>query len=117
MCYAENLQSAEEYQQLRSKLSSTTPMILAQVQALGNTSQQPAQKLWTSEEIGCMGFEMALWGVSGLQATVAVLEQVASEILEAGGIVSTTPLASLDQVKDVVGFSELDEFEEEYGCI
>jgi 2-methylisocitrate lyase-like PEP mutase family enzyme len=90
---------------------------LAQVQALGNTSSQQPQNLWTLEEVGSMGYEMALWGVSGLQATVAALEQVASEILEGGGIVSSTPLASLDQVKGIVGFSELDEFEEEYGCI
>ena len=106
--YAENLQSADEYEKLRATISS--PMILAQVQ----TGRQD-QKLLTLQDIGSMGFEMALWGVTGLQASVAALEQAASELL-AGGMVSSTPLASLDQVKQIVGFPELDSFEKEYSC-
>jgi 2-methylisocitrate lyase-like PEP mutase family enzyme len=109
--YAENLQSADEYLKLRAAISS--PMILAQVQTTGRQDQTTT--LWTLEEIGSMGFEMALWGVTGLQASVAALEQAASELL-AGGVVSSTPLASLDQVKEIVGFPELDSFEKEYGC-
>ena len=107
--YAENLQSDDEYLHLRSKISS--PMMLAQVQT-GN----PDQRLRTLDEIGSMGIEMALWGVTGLQAAVAVLEQVAAEALAAGGIASSTPLASLDRVKNILGFPELDSFEEEYEC-
>jgi 2-methylisocitrate lyase-like PEP mutase family enzyme len=107
--YAENLQSADEYEKLRATISS--PMMLAQVQ----TGRQDQNKLLTLQEIGSMGFEMALWGVTGLQASVAALEQAASELL-AGGMVSSTPLASLDQVKQIVGFPELDSFEKEYGC-
>jgi 2-methylisocitrate lyase-like PEP mutase family enzyme len=109
IAYAENLQSAEEYQTLRSKISK--PMMLAQVQ-----TGSPDQTLWTFDEIGSMGYELALWGVSGLQASVAALEAAASEILEQGGLISSTPLSTLNQVKDIVGFSELDSFEDEFGC-
>eukprot|EP00977_Amphora_coffeiformis_P006237 scaffold1341_cov178-Amphora_coffeaeformis.AAC.14 len=107
--YAENLQSDDEYLHLRSKIG--TPMILAQVQTGG-----PDQRLRTVDEIGSMGIEMALWGVTCLQAAVEAIERVASEALAAGGIVSSTRLATLDQVKQIVGFPELDSFEEEYGC-
>ena len=109
--YAENLQSASEYTQLRDKISPSTPMMLAQVK-----TGDPSQRLWTLDEIGSMGFEMALWGVTGLQAAVVALEQAATEIMAYGGLVESTPLASLDKVKGIVGFSELGAFEEEYGC-
>ena len=107
--YAENLQSADEYNKLRNTISA--PMMLAQVQ-----TGSPDQKLWTVQDIGSMGFELALWGVTGLQATVAAVEQAASEVLASGGMVSSTPMASLDKVKEIVGFPELDSFEKEYGC-
>ncbi|CAJ1945218.1 unnamed protein product [Cylindrotheca closterium] len=106
--YAENLQSQDEYLKLRSKMQESTPMILAQVQ----TGDPEQTTIWNLQEIRGMGFDMGLFGVSGLQATVSALEQVASEMMQCGGIVQNTPLASLEQVKSVVGFDELDAFQE-----
>ncbi|KAL3927936.1 MAG: hypothetical protein SGBAC_012873, partial [Bacillariaceae sp.] len=104
--YAENLQSQDEYFALRSKMQECTPMILAQVQ-----TGDPDQTLWNLKEVSEMGYNMGLFGVSGLQATVSALEQAASEMMQCGGIAQTTPLASLENVKSVVGFEELDAFQ------
>ena len=129
--YAENLQSELEYRTLRklmidggsddatassSSSSSITPMLMAQFQ-----TGEKDQRLYTGKEVSAMGYEMTLYGVVGLQATVSALQLVSSEIFddESGGdgIVKSTSLSTLDQIKDVVGFSELDSFEEKYGCI
>jgi len=125
--YAENLQSKDEYMALRKAmigggniedLSSTAtsdvaPMILAQFQT-GNQEQ----RLYTVDEVSSMGYEMTLYGVTGLQAYVSALESVAAEILDnnSGGIVKSTSLSSLNEIKDVVGFSDLDSFEQKYSC-
>jgi 2-methylisocitrate lyase-like PEP mutase family enzyme len=104
IAYAENLQSEEEYRRLRNCIA--IPMILAQVQ-----TGAPGQKLWTLDDIYDMGYDMGLYGISGLQATVRALETAAAEILKSGGLISTTPLSTLEQVKAIVGFDELDAFE------
>ena len=130
--YAENLQSKEEYLALRkamiggndvdatsssSNSNSIAPMILAQFQ-----TGKKDQRLYSVDEVSSMGYEMTLYGVAGLQATVAALESVASELFNddgdsgGGGIVTSTPLSSLNEIKDVVGFSDLDSFEKKYGC-
>ena len=125
--YAENLQSKDEYLALRkamigsgdfTNLSSlatndVAPMILAQFQ-MGNEDQT----LYSMDEVSEMGYEMTLYGVTGLQATVSALESAATELFndDGGGIVTSTPLSSLNEIKNVVGFSELDSFEQKYGC-
>lgn len=132
--YAENLQSKEEYLALRKAMvggndvatSITTsnhniaPMILAQFQ-----TGKKNQRLYSVDEVSSMGYEMTLYGVTGLQATVSALQSVASELFNdddngggggGGGIVASTPLSSLNEIKDVVAFSDLDTFEKKYGC-
>jgi len=125
--YAENLQSKEEYLALRKAMiggnnfedasvtNSIAPMILAQFQT-GNKDH----RLYSVDEVSSMGYEMTLYGVSGLQATVSALQSVAFELFHDegsnAGIVSSTQLASLNEIKDVVGFSDLDSFEQNYGC-
>ena len=129
--YAENLQSELEYRTLRkamidggsddatassSSSSSITPMLMAQFQ-----TGEKDQRLYTGKEVSAMGYEMTLYGVAGLQATVSALQLVSSEIFDddsgCDGIVKSASLSTLDQIKDVVGISELDSFEEKYGCI
>lgn len=125
--YAENLQSKDEYIALREAMigggdlgslsslstSDIAPMILAQFQ-----TGKEDQRLYPVDEVSSMGYEMTLYGVTGLQATVSALESVAAELFndESGGIVTSTPLSSLNEIKDVVGFSDLDTFEQKYGC-
>lgn len=139
--YAENLQSKEEYIALRkvmiggsndvdvtaaaSTTNSIAPMILAQFQ-----TGQRDQRLYSVDEVSSMGYEMTLYGVTGLQATVSALQSAASELFNddedgndgagggggSGGIITSTPLSSLNEIKDVVGFSDLDAFEKKYGC-
>eukprot|EP00536_Pseudo-nitzschia_multiseries_P004670 jgi/Psemu1/188583/e_gw1.79.64.1 len=125
--YAENLQSAEEYLALREAMiggnnvedasvaESIAPMILAQFQ-----TGTKDQRLYSVDEVSAMGYEMTLYGVTGLQAAVSALRSVASELFDDegsnAGIVSSTPLSSLNEIKDVVGFSDLDSFEQNYGC-
>jgi len=108
--YAENLQSNEEYIKLRTSISK--PMILAQVQTGTNENQ-----LRTTKEIGDMGFELALWGVSSLQAAVYAMSKAVSELMGDNGLVASTELATLDTVKRIVRFDELDEFESWYRCL
>lgn len=125
--YAENLQSKDEYLALRKAmigggdagdLSSTAtsdvaPMIIAQFQ-----TGEEDQRLYSVDEVSSMGYEMILYGVTGLQATVSALQSVARELFndESGGIITSMPLSSLNDIKDVVGFSDLDSFEQKYGC-
>ncbi len=109
LVYAENLQSDDEYVRVRNLISK--PMILAQVQTGRNEKQ-----LKTMQEIGGMGFEVALWGVMGLQAAVAAMSHAVSELLGETGRVASTELATLESVKRVVGFDSLDEFEAQHRC-
>eukprot|EP00980_Cylindrotheca_fusiformis_P005122 scaffold1087_cov136-Cylindrotheca_fusiformis.AAC.8 len=104
--YAENLQSEDEYRSLRNIID--CPTILAQVQ-----TGEKDQKLWTLDDIADMGYDMGLFGISGLQAAVHALETATAEILKSGGVVSSTPLSTLEKVKKIVGFDELDAFEKE----
>jgi len=123
--YAENLQSWVEYRELREHLNPRTPMMLAQLQ-LGNDGTEQ-QRIYSLEEIGDMGYNLALFGVSALQATISALDSVAKGFSN-GQVVypmdnskeegeTKVSLSSFSQVKNVVGFPELESFVEEFPCL
>lgn len=117
LVYAENLRSKEEYRTLRRHLHPDTPMILAQVDLVLQSGQQ-GQELYTLEEIGDMGYDLALFGVAGLQSTVAALQKTARGFRNAAAPAQDdVELAPFSEVKRVVGFPELDEFEQDYPCV
>ncbi len=111
ICYAENLQSKEEYLYLKEQLNPSTLTMLAQVQKLPQIQEE--QYLFTAREIGELGYDLALFGVTPLQAVVNALEKSASEMLRYGcsGFICDTPLGSFQSLKDAVGFSEAEDFE------
>lgn len=114
--YAENLQSPQEYQMLRSALSSETPTILAQVQLNDPTNKQ---HLYSLSDIHHLGYNFGLFGVTALQATVKALQQTAAEMMQNEGIVPPShsqSLASFPNLKTVVGFPDLEEFERRHFC-
>ncbi|CAB9500662.1 Carboxyvinyl-carboxyphosphonate phosphorylmutase [Seminavis robusta] len=117
--YAENLQSPEEYQTLRGSLAPTTPTILAQVQLNDPNSEQ---RLYSLEEVHQLGYNLALFGVTALQATVHALQETASAMRRHQGILpgsndnQSPSLSSFSNLKTVVGFPELEDFEREYFC-
>jgi 2-methylisocitrate lyase-like PEP mutase family enzyme len=121
--YAENLQSPEEYQLLRSKLSPSTPTILAQVQLDPHQHEErQQQRLYSLPEVNDLGYNFALWGVTALQATVGALQTVAKDMHEHQGRItppkqsSTTSITSFSTLKNVIGFPELEDFERNYYC-
>ena len=113
--YAENLQSREEYEMLRSRLDSCTVTMIAQVQKAVND-----EKLFTVRDIGEMGFDFALFGVEPLQCVVGALETAARDFL--GGKESSNPepsrsiMADFATVKEVVGFGAWEDFETKFPC-
>eukprot|EP00978_Attheya_sp_CCMP212_P015820 scaffold40948_cov44-Attheya_sp.AAC.1 len=110
--YAEGLQSQEEYIHLRQCLQPTTPMILAQLQTNeGNHDNSNKQEIFTTRQVGEMGYSLALFGVTALQAYVQTLETTARAFLDSDGVLSkeddaTQSLSSFSNLKRVVGFSE-----------
>ena len=115
--YAENLQSPSEYEMLRAALKPETICMLAQVQQLSNDNENEAERtLYNINDIGSMGFDLGLFGVTALQATVQALEATSREFFQNQGLVNPTNLASLEKVKSTVGFPELDELLEDYDC-
>lgn len=147
--YAEKLPTQHEYCQLRQAIGggdgsrgrdAITPMLIAQFQTRGPQTTKTKTNTagyYTTHEIRAMGYDLALYGVTGLQATVTALESVMSELIQdeaeeeeggdaittgAGtgtgtGIITTTPLATLEEIQEVVQFSDLKSFEENYGCL
>ena len=136
--YAENLQSVEEYQQLRDRLDSRTVTMIAQVQESINVDNDGGtsvgkKPLLTLQEIGELGYDLALFGVTPLQCVVGALDATAKQFLgsrsssddddddcqfdPATGII-TDPIAMADfsDVKGVVGFDELERFESDFPC-
>jgi len=118
--YAENLQSPEEYQTLRSRMSAetTTPMILAQVQ-LNDPDNADQQWLYDLSDIYSMGYNFALMGVTAIQAQVRALEVTAACMMENQGLVPLADadiLSSFSNVNAVLGLPELEDFEREYYC-
>lgn len=122
--YAENLQSRDEYILLRQKLLPTTPMMIAQLH-IGDENIE--QTLYSMKDIGEMGYNLALFGVTALQATVATLQSVAKEFEQAEiyfdmynkeqQTSNFAQLSSFSDVKYVVGFPELDKFSKENPCV
>ena len=133
--YAENLQSVEEYQQLRDRLDSRTVTMIAQVQeSLNNndddgTNVETIKKpLLTLQEIAELGYDLALFGVTPLQCVVGALDTTAKLFLDGrntdGGDTATATgiitepisMAAFSDVKRVVGFDELERFESDFPC-
>lgn len=123
--YAENLQSVSEYQELRNRLDSRTITMVAQVQeTLQNErseTKMDGKPLLTIQDIGDLGYDMALFGVTPLQCVVGVLEKSASKFLGTGIIHqplkdTQIPMADFGTVKRVVGFDALEEFENKFPC-
>jgi len=123
--YAENLQSRQEYEALRSSLKGETLTMLAQLQLYPNDEDEKRRiqgAPYTIDDVGDMGYDLALFGVTGLQSAVGALQGVAREFFANKGIVSSRDdntdivrtMASFEEVKRVVGFSKLDEFESRY---
>jgi len=115
--YAENLQNRFEYEHLRASLREETPMMLAQVQqgAVGSEYDNSAS-LFTAQEIGDMGYSLALFGVSGLQSYVQAVQRAADSMLQplGGGVLGeddSNLLCSFPALKDAVGFADVDAFE------
>ena len=84
-----------------------------------------SKPLLTTQEIGEMGFDLALFGVTPLQCVVGTLESAAIEFLgtnkdwESDGtgiILSQTTMTDFATVKRVVGFEELEAFESKFPC-
>ena len=126
--YAENLQSRDEYETLRDRLDPRTITMVAQVQeTIGVTkkSDSNSKPLFSIQEIGDMGFDLAVFGVSPLQCVVGTLESTTKEFLgtntdnetDGTGIISSqSTMADFATVKKVAGFDELESFEREYPC-
>ena len=117
--YAENLQSCSEYEQLRARLDPKTVTMIAQVQETNNVKDTVNRKpLLSTQEIGERGYDLALFGVTPLQSVVGALESCAKEFLGPGnGIISTqSTMANFADVKKIVGFDELQDFESEFPC-
>ncbi|KAL7526662.1 hypothetical protein ACHAXR_001587 [Thalassiosira sp. AJA248-18] len=125
--YAEALQSREEYMQLKNSLDSRTVTMVAQVQESMGVQQDTDKPLLTVQEIGELGFDLALFGVTPLQCVVGALESAARnflggndhEAMAGTGIIgydkkSEITMADFATVKRVVGFDELEDFETKY---
>ena len=133
--YAENLQSVEEYQQLRDRLDSRTVTMIAQVQESlnnddddGRNVETKKKPLLTLQEIAELGYDLALFGVTPLQCVVGALDTTAKLFLDGrntdGGDTATATgiitepisMAAFSDVKRVVGFDELERFESDFPC-
>ena len=122
--YAENLQNQFEYEHLRASLKEVTPMMLAQVQQgpVGSEFDNSAS-LFTAQDIGDMGYALALFGVSGLQSYVQAVQNTADGMLQpplsGGGVLgedNSKVLCSFPALKFAVGFDDVDEFESKHNA-
>lgn len=114
ICYAENLQSRQEYEYVKSQLMLSTATILAQVET-GN----PNQLLYSAQDVGVMQYDFALLGVTALQAYVRSLEASASLLMapEASGLVNhDMDIASFEDLKASIGFEDSESFEKRHQC-
>jgi len=122
ICYAENLQSKQEYEYLKAMLHQSTLTMLAQVQ-LQNRMNEFAedlileQTLFNAEEISDMGFDLALFGVTPLQAIVQTLTNVATNMLDTnnGLVDEKIDFSTFFHLKKVVGFNEAEIFASLHG--
>lgn len=122
--YAENLQNQFEYEHLRASLKEVTPMMLAQVQQgpIGSEFDN-SPSLFTAQDIGNMGYSLALFGVTGLQSYVQSVQNTANGMLMSGGVGlgggvlgedDSKLLCSFPMLKSAVGFDDVDEFESKH---
>lgn len=117
ICYAENLQSKDEYIHLAENLNPSTLKMLAQVHLFPHSTSEEVsdeQMLFTAREVGLMNYDLALFGVTPLQSVVNALENTATEMLGNGGssgFVQKSQSTSFQQLKSVVGFTDADQFE------
>ena len=104
---------------LRNCLDSRTVMMIAQVQKTSTNDKT----LLTMQDVGEMGFDFLLFGVASLQYVVGTLESTAHEFLRMEHPVcdeksfpssSQLVMADFATVKQVVGFGELEEFENNF---
>ena len=117
--YAENLQSVEEYERLRRRLDPLTVTIVAQVQENRDPSNKTSKPLLTTGEVGDMGYDLALFGVTPLQIVAGALESAALELLDRGGengLARDVAFADFATVKEVVSFDKLEQFSEDFPC-
>lgn len=68
--YAENLQSVDEYIRLREKLDPRTVTIVAQVQETKQSSGGDQKPLLDIRNIGELGYNLALFGVTPFQCVI-----------------------------------------------
>ena len=129
--YAENLQSREEYIKLRKTLDENTPMMLAQLQlaTISKSEKQidsNKQTLYSMRDVRDMGYNLALFGVTALQASVCTLQSLAQgfqqnkvfyDVDNESEKDSSVTLSPFSTVKEVVGFTDLDQFERKYSCL
>lgn len=121
--YAEGLHNRDEYLRLRNSLRHPhTRTMLAQLQLLDPHKQQ---SLYSLHDVAQMGYDLALFGVTALQATVTALQHVTD--IMTNTTTSHTGLwtadddhranrqiASFQQLKQAVGFSDLEQYEKDY---
>ena len=110
ICYAENLQTREEYINLREAIKPTTATLLAQVQ-----TGDEHQILYSAQDIGEMNYNFALFGVTALQAYARSVEMSARIMMapDSSGLVemnSDLHLSSFTDLKSAIGFEESEEF-------
>ena len=105
--YAEGLETDGECASIRAAIA--TPTILAQVEGAGPVRRQ--------DEAGALGFEFLLAGITSLQATAAALEVTADAMYSGGhgGLAGqSVPLATLEELKTLVGWDSMAEWEEAF---
>lgn len=117
ICYAENLQSKDEYISLQRKLNPSTLTMLAQVQLNPNNNGcESDQIIFDAKEVGEMGFDLALFGVTPLQSFVHTMKSCASKMLGSSenGLVEDNQFTAFSELKEVIGFPEAERFESMY---
>eukprot|EP00957_Ditylum_brightwellii_P064718 4912006-Ditylum_brightwellii.AAC.1 len=88
--YAENLQSRQEYERMRSSLKSEALTILVQLQLYPNDEDEQRRiqgAPYMIDDVGDIGYDLALFGVTALQSTVGAIQGVAQEFFADKGIV------------------------------
>ena len=83
---------------------------------------QYKQRLYTLSEIHDLGYNFGLFGVTALQSVVQTLQSTAKAMYEQDGIIvssssqSNSSLSSFANLKETIGFPELEDFERNYYC-
>lgn len=109
--YAENLQSEEEYINLRKSLQPETFTMLAQVQT-GDRNQ----RLYNGKEIGEMGYDLSLYGITALQAQVNALKTTAELMCSSihSGLTRASDITPFVELKEIIGFQDSEGFQSNF---